>query len=81
MRALVTGASGFIGGAVARTLVAKGTDVRVLLRPGTTPNLPDHAAVDLSVRLARGERRLQHAAGLVNAVLRRMARERLAEAG
>lgn len=47
MRALVTGASGFIGGAVARTLVAKGADVRALLRPGTTPNLPDHAAVDV----------------------------------
>ena len=41
-------------------------------------DVPDHAAVDLSVRLARGERRLQHAAGLVNAVLRRMARERAA---
>jgi 16S rRNA (cytosine967-C5)-methyltransferase len=40
--------------------------------------VPDHAAVDLSVRLARGERRLQHAAGLVNAVLRRVARERAA---
>ena len=41
-------------------------------------DVPDHAAVDLSVRLARGERRLQHAAGLVNAVLRRVARERAA---
>jgi 16S rRNA (cytosine967-C5)-methyltransferase len=45
-------------------------------------DVADHAAVDLSVRLARGER-LQHAAGMVNAVLRRIARERaiiLAEA-
>lgn len=47
MRALVTGASGFIGGAVARTLVARGMDVRVLLRPGATPNLPVHAAVEV----------------------------------
>jgi 16S rRNA (cytosine967-C5)-methyltransferase len=38
-------------------------------------DVPDHAAVDLSVRLARGER-LQHAAGMINAVLRRLARER-----
>jgi 16S rRNA (cytosine967-C5)-methyltransferase len=46
-------------------------------------DVADHAAVDLSVRLARGERGLQHAAGMVNAVLRRIARERdaiLAEA-
>ena len=39
-------------------------------------DVPDHAAVDLSVRLARGERSLQHAAGMINAVLRRLARER-----
>ncbi|GEP04420.1 RsmB/NOP family class I SAM-dependent RNA methyltransferase [Methylobacterium oxalidis] len=47
-------------------------------------NVPDHAAVDLSVRLAKGDRSLQHLAGLVNAVLRRVVRERgaiLAEAG
>ncbi len=46
MRALVTGASGFIGGAVAQALVAKGVDVRVLLRAGATPNLPDPGAVE-----------------------------------
>ena len=46
MKVLVTGASGFIGGAVARDLVARGVDVRVLLRPGTTPNLPDAGAVE-----------------------------------
>lgn len=33
MKALVTGATGFIGGAVARALVGAGTDVRVLVRP------------------------------------------------
>ncbi|MBM4123172.1 MAG: NAD-dependent epimerase/dehydratase family protein [Nitrospira sp.] len=33
MKALVTGATGFIGAAVARALAAAGTDVRVLVRP------------------------------------------------
>ncbi|WP_447984560.1 hopanoid-associated sugar epimerase [Nitrospira sp. Nam74] len=35
MKALVTGATGFIGGAVARALVRAGTDVRVLVRPNS----------------------------------------------
>lgn len=39
-------------------------------------NVPDHAAVDLSVRLAKADPQLRHVAGLVNAVLRRIARER-----
>jgi 16S rRNA (cytosine967-C5)-methyltransferase len=59
------------------TLLATGAAQIVFL------DVPDHAAVDLSVRLARGERGTQHAAGMVNAVLRRIARERdaiLAEA-
>jgi dihydroflavonol-4-reductase len=34
MTALVTGATGFVGGAVVRALVASGIDVRVLVRPG-----------------------------------------------
>ncbi len=38
-------------------------------------DVPDHAAVDLSVRLARADRDAVHFAGLVNAVLRRVARE------
>jgi 16S rRNA (cytosine967-C5)-methyltransferase len=37
--------------------------------------IPDHAAVDLSVRLVRTNREAMHFAGLVNAVLRRVARE------
>ena len=38
-------------------------------------NVPDHAAVDLSVRLAQADRRAGAFAGLINAVLRRVARE------
>lgn len=39
-------------------------------------DVPDHAAVGLSVDLARGDRSTGGFAGLVNAVLRRLARER-----
>jgi 16S rRNA (cytosine967-C5)-methyltransferase len=45
-------------------------------------DVPDHAAVDLAVRLARADRHAARYAGLVNAVLRRVTREgadRLAE--
>lgn len=38
-------------------------------------DVPDHAAVDLSVRLVQSDRRAAKYAGLVNAVLRRIARE------
>jgi 16S rRNA (cytosine967-C5)-methyltransferase len=38
-------------------------------------DIPDHAAVDLAVRLAQADRHAAHYAGLVNAVLRRVARE------
>jgi dihydroflavonol-4-reductase len=37
MKALVTGGSGFVGGAVVRTLVQAAIDVRVLSRPGSDP--------------------------------------------
>ena len=53
MRALVTGASGFIGGAVARALLQKGAHVRVLLRPGAIANVP----VQSSVEAAHGDLR------------------------
>ena len=38
-------------------------------------DVPDHAAVDLSVRVAQADRHAAHYAGLVNALLRRIARE------
>jgi 16S rRNA (cytosine967-C5)-methyltransferase len=38
-------------------------------------DVPDHAAVDLSVRVVQGDRHAARYAGLVNAVLRRIARE------
>ena len=40
--------------------------------------VPDHAAVDLSVRLAQADRRASRYAGLVNAVLRRVAQDKSA---
>ena len=42
-------------------------------------DVPDHAAVDLSVRLAQADRRAARYAGLVNAVLRRVAQHREAK--
>jgi 16S rRNA (cytosine967-C5)-methyltransferase len=39
-------------------------------------DVPDHAAVDLSVRLAQADRRASRYAGLVNAVLRRVTQNR-----
>jgi len=47
-------------------------------------DVPDHATVDIAVRLAQAEPKLKPFAGLTNAVLRRISRERdtiLAEAG
>jgi dihydroflavonol-4-reductase len=35
MKALITGATGFIGAAVARAVIAAGYEIRVLVRPGT----------------------------------------------
>ena len=43
--------------------------------------VPDHAAVDLSVRLAQADRRAARYAGLVNAVLRRVAQNGTAASG
>src|SRR5450631_550082 len=41
-------------------------------------DVPDHAAVDLSVRLAQADRRAARYAGLINAVLRRVAQSKTA---
>ena len=38
-------------------------------------DVPDHASVDLSVRLAQADRHASHYSGLVNAVLRKLARD------
>jgi len=46
MKALVTGATGFIGSAVARALLAAGTEVRVLVRPGTDLRALEGQAVE-----------------------------------
>ena len=72
MKALVTGATGFVGGAVARALVRSGVEVRVLARPDSDfqnlEGLPvEHAAGDLrdpaSLRAAlTGCRQLYHVA-------------------
>ena len=51
MKVLVTGATGFIGGNVARALTKKGYAVRVLLRPKS----PRLAIADLPVELAYGD--------------------------
>ena len=43
-------------------------------------DVPDHAAVDLAVRLAQADRRAARFPGLINAVLRRIARDGRAQA-
>jgi dihydroflavonol-4-reductase len=60
--ALVTGASGFVGSAVARALLARGRRVRVLLRPSSDRRNVADLAVD--VRLGSLEDRASLAAAL-----------------
>ena len=62
MRALVTGASGFIGGAVARTLVARGVEVRALVRADAAVNMPERGAVEVVAGDMRDPHSLAHAA-------------------
>jgi dihydroflavonol-4-reductase len=53
MTTLVTGAAGFLGSHVTRQLVARGDDVRVLLRPSST----NRAIADLSLEYVTGDLR------------------------
>jgi 16S rRNA (cytosine967-C5)-methyltransferase len=68
-----------IGGLLDRGLPADVPRVETALLVGAAQILwlevPDHAAVDLAVRLVQADRRAARYAGLVNAVLRRLARE------
>ena len=67
-----------IAGLVEKGLPRDAAQVEVALLLGAAQilflDVPDHAAVDLSVRLAAGARNARYA-GLVNAVLRRLTRE------
>ena len=81
MRALVTGASGFVGSAVARALVRADIDVRVLLRPGADTRGIDGLPVEVvhgDVRdetgllpALRGCRQVYHVAALYKLWVRR----------
>ena len=51
MRALVTGGTGFVGGALVRALVASGAQVRVLARPTSQTE----ALEALGVEIVRGD--------------------------
>jgi len=53
MTTLVTGAAGFLGSHVARQLVARGDEVRVLLRASST----NRAIADLSLEYVTGDLR------------------------
>lgn len=70
-----------IGGFLERGLPPDAPRVETILLLGAAQilwlDVPDHAAVDLSVRLAQADRRAARYAGLVNAVLRRIAQNRL----
>jgi 16S rRNA (cytosine967-C5)-methyltransferase len=69
-----------LGGFLERGFPADAPRVETILLVGATQilwlDVPDHAAVDLSVRLAQADRRAARYAGLINAVLRRVARDR-----
>ncbi len=69
-----------LGGFLEKGFPAEAPRVQIILLIGAAQILwlevPDHAAVDLSVRLAQADRRAARYAGLVNAVLRRVAQNR-----
>src|SRR6266545_8209690 len=68
-----------IAGLLERGLPADAPRVETALLVGAAQilflDVPDHAAVDLSVRLVQADRRAAKYPGLINAVLRRVARE------
>lgn len=68
-----------IGLCLDRGLPAKAPRVEIALLIGAAQilflDVPDHAAVDLAVRVAQADRNAARYAGLINAVLRRLARE------
>jgi dihydroflavonol-4-reductase len=62
MKALLTGASGFVGGAILRWLLSQGLEVRIMVRPGTDPRPYER----LRVEAVEGD--LREVAGLKGAV-------------
>jgi 16S rRNA (cytosine967-C5)-methyltransferase len=74
-----------LGGLLDKGFPAEAPRVQTILLIGAAQMLwldvPDHAAVDLSVRLAQADRRAARYAGLINAVLRRVAQNRAAATG
>jgi 16S rRNA (cytosine967-C5)-methyltransferase len=70
---------GIVGAMIERPLPPEIARVDTALLLGAAQilflDVPDHAAVDLSVRLVQAEKHAARYAGLVNAVLRRIARE------
>ncbi len=81
MQVFVTGASGFVGGAVARALVQSGVRVRVLLRQGANADLVTDLPLDMVtgdvrdypsvLRAARGCQQVYHVAALYKLWVRR----------
>ena len=73
-----------LGAALDRGFPADAPRLELILLIGAAQilwlDVPDHAAVDLAVRLAQADRRAARYAGLINAVLRRIARERPTQA-
>lgn len=69
-----------VGGFLDKGFPAEAPRIETILLIGAAQilwlDVPDHAAVDLSVRLAQADRRGARYAGLVNAVLRRVAESR-----
>ena len=81
MPILVTGASGFVGGAVVRALIHAGQNVRVLMRPGADMRLIEDYPVEVAegdvreyssvLKATQGCRRVFHVAALYKLWVRR----------